>query len=101
MRCSTCDTNFEHGSPAHIGRLINEIASLGAELVVLDERRERTSKQRPSKRFKTQAVIDAEVAVIDETIVRKRNELIELRAVYGELEPVVFAPHGQRHPPSR
>lgn len=50
-QCPTCAGNINLTSPRHRGLLINEIASLGAEMIVLQERIIVIKNRRPSKRF--------------------------------------------------
>lgn len=51
-RCPTCEGSINLTSPRHRGLLINEIASLGSEMITLQERIIVLKNRRPSKRFK-------------------------------------------------
>lgn len=54
MKCPTCDCDVGMGNPRLRGLLINEIASLGAEVLMLRERLDVMQKRRWSKQFKKQ-----------------------------------------------
>lgn len=92
--CSLCENMLDPVTKPFIGRLINEMNSLAAQLITMNEMFTDLKKLRPSKNL-SQSTIDSRFNTLNRAIDEASKRHNELRNVYLSMEHMVFLPYGQ------